>query len=155
MMYFLEAGGHLLFRAAVDDGNFVRAQPQRRARRVHGHVAAADHGHLFAHAHGGVRLREGVGLHQVDAGQKLVGRVDAVEVLAGDALEARQARAGADEHGLVALVKQFFQRHGAADDHVGFDLHAQRLDGGDLLAHKALGQAELGNAVDQHAAGGV
>ena len=26
VVHFLEAGGHLLFRAAIDDGNFVRAQ---------------------------------------------------------------------------------------------------------------------------------
>ena len=155
VMHLLEARGHLLLRAAVDDGDLVRAQPQRRARRVHGHVAAADHGHLLAHAHGGVGLREGVGLHEVDAGQKFVGRVHAVEVLAGDALKARKPRAGADEHSVVALVEQFVQGDRAADHGVCLDLHAQRLDGGDLLAHQALGQAEFGDAVDQHAAGGV
>ena len=41
-----------------------------------------------------VVIGEAVGLHQVDAGEELVGRVDPAQVLAGDAQELRQPRAG-------------------------------------------------------------
>ena len=47
-----------------------------------------------------VVLREAVGLHQVGARQVLVGRVDAVQVLAGNVQEPGQAGAGAQEDGV-------------------------------------------------------
>ena len=52
-----------------------------------------------------VEVREAVGLHQIDARQELVGRVDAVEVLARDVQEHGQAGAGADEDGVEALAR--------------------------------------------------
>ncbi len=39
------------------------------------------------------------------------------------------------------------------DDHVGDDLHAQRLDVADLAVQDVARQPELGDAVAQHAAG--
>ena len=66
-----------------------------------------------------------IGAHQVDAGQVLVGRVDALEVLAGDAQEDRQAGPVGDEDGVEALlVHQFVDGVGLADDHVAVDLDA-------------------------------
>ena len=95
-----------------------------------------------------------VGLHQVDAGQVLVGGVDAQQALAGDPEEAGQAGAGAQEDGLVALVgEQLIDGNGPADHCVGDHLHAQSLQSGHLAGHDGLGQTELGDAVDQHAAG--
>ena len=67
--------------------------------------------------------------------------------------EARQPRAGADEHRVEPLVReQLVQRDAPADDHVRLDLHAHGLERADLAAHEALGQAELRNAVHEHAA---
>ena len=93
-------------------------------------------------------------LHQVVAGQELVGGEDAVGVLARDAHEAGQAGAGADEHGLEAfLVHQGVDGDGPADDHVQFDLDAEGLDGLDLGGHDlVLRKTELGDAVLEHAA---
>ena len=59
--------------------------------------------------HRGVGARELVGGHQVDAGEVFVGGVDALEVLAGDVHEHRQAGAVGDEDG-VELLAQFRQR---------------------------------------------
>jgi hypothetical protein len=42
-------------------------------------------------------------MHQVDAGQELVRRVDSVEMFAGNAHELRQSRASADEDRVVAF----------------------------------------------------
>ena len=91
-------------------------------------------------------------LHQVDAGEELVCGVDALQVLAGDVHEFGQSRAGADEHRLKAhLLLQLVDGDAASHDHVGLDLHAQLLEGVHLLLHDGLGQAELGDAVHQHA----
>ena len=44
--------GHFRLRAAVDHMNLICAQPQRAAGRIHGHVSAADRGHLLTSANG-------------------------------------------------------------------------------------------------------
>ena len=85
-------GGHLLARAAVEDVDVLGAQPPGRAGGVHGHVAAADHAHAPPADDRRVVVGKGVGLHQVRAGEILVGRVDAAEVLAGHAHEAAAGR---------------------------------------------------------------
>ena len=61
---------------AVDDVHGLGTQTQGAAGSIHGHVAAAHNGHLFAGADGGLAGGQ-VGLHQVGAGQELVGRVHA------------------------------------------------------------------------------
>ena len=76
-----------------------------------------------------------------------------MRVLAGDAQELGQPRAGGHEHGVIAfLVHQLVDRHGLADDDVGLEVDAHRPHDVDLAADDLLGQAELGDAVDQHAA---
>ena len=99
------------------------AQPLGAAGGVHGHVAAADHGHgLALQVHDGRVAVLAVGLHQVDTGQELVGGIDALQVLAGDIHEHGQARAGTDEHRLKAvLLHQLVDGDGAA--HHGVRLH--------------------------------
>ena len=156
MLNLLVTGGQLLHAAAVDNVD-VRAETLGAAGGVHGDVAAADDGDLLAgKRHDGRVGAVLIGLHQVDAGQELVGGVYAAEVLAGNVHEHRQARAGADEHGLEAvLAHQLVDGHDAADDHVRLDLDAERLEAVDLLLHDGLGQTELRDAVDQHAAGEV
>ena len=94
------------------------------------------------------------GAHQVDPGEVLVGGVDALEVLARDVHEHRQAGADGDEDGVEPLP-QLGQGERLADDRVRLDLDAQLLQPVDLGLDDVLGQAELGDAVDEHAAGGV
>ena len=154
MLDLFAAGGQLGHAAAIDDVDLVCAQALCAAGGVHGDVAAADHGDLLAVLDGGLGVVL-VGLHQIDAGQELVGGVHALEGLARDAHEAGQASAGADEHGLVAHLKQLVHGQHLADDHVGLDVHAHRLEVVDLLVDDGLGQTELRNAVGQHAAGDV
>src|SRR5699024_10719822 len=152
VLHFLLAGGQLLHAAAVDDVDRLGAQAQGAAGGVHGHVAAAYYGHLFSHVDVGVAVAA-VGLHQVGAGQELVGGVDALQAFAGDAHKAGQAGAGADKDGLVAVfAHQLVHGQDAADDHVALDVHAQGLQALDLLLDDGLGQAELGDAVHQNAA---
>ena len=70
--------------------------------------------------------------------------------------EHRKTRAGADEHGLEAvLAHQLVDGHDAADDHVRLDLDTEGLQAVDFLLHDGLRQTELGDTVDQHAAGKV
>ncbi len=84
VMDLFGAGRDLLRRAAIDDVNLIGAQAQGAARGIHGYVTGPHHGHSAAHLHRRVPFGEAVPLHQVDAGQKLVGRKDAVVILAGD-----------------------------------------------------------------------
>lgn len=81
-------------------------------------------------------LREGVGAHEVDAGQELIGGIHAAEAFAGNLLEVRQTRARSDEHCVITLFEQFFHRHGAADNRVRDDFHAQLADIVDFLLHE-------------------
>ena len=90
----------LVAAAAVDDVDLLGAQAQRRAGRVHGHVAAAEHGHLRRPLERRVAGREAKAAHEVAAREVLVGGVHAVQVLAGDLEEPRQAGAGAHEDGV-------------------------------------------------------
>ncbi len=154
VMHFFDPGGHLFFAAAVDDGDVLCAEPLGAARRVHGHVAAADDHRIFTHLHGRIRFGEMIRLHEVDARQKLIGGIHAVEVFARNALKPRKSRATADEHRVEPLFfEQFVQRDRAADDHVGLDFDPDVLQGFDFVPHELLGQTKLRNAVNEHAAG--
>ncbi len=94
-----------------------------------------------------------IGFHQVDAGQVLVGGVDALQALAGDAHEPGQAGAGGDVDGLKAvLAHELVDGQHLADDHVGLDVHAQSAQAVDLGLDDVLGQTELGDAVHEDAA---
>ena len=127
MLHLFGAGRHLGLGAAIDQRGRPCAQPPRGAHRVHGGVAAAHHDHVAVAAVVDrlVVFRELVGAHQVDAGEEFVGRVDAVEVLAGNAEETRQSRAGGDKDRVVALVAhQLVEGDALADHHVGLELDA-------------------------------
>ena len=118
----LLARRHLGARAPVDDGDLARAHAQRRARAVHGHVAAAHHGHARALRRRRVVLGEQERLHEVDAGEVLVGGHDVAEVLAGQAHEAGQARARGQVHGVVAAREELVERVELAHDAVELEL---------------------------------
>ena len=154
MVLLFQTGGHFGLTTAVDDIHVLRAQTHCAAGGVHGHVAAADHRHSLGLDDGGIGFL-GVSLHQVGTGQIFVGGQNALQRLAGDVHEHGQTRAGTDEHGLVAHLEQLVNGQNPADDHVGHDLDALGFQLPDLVGHDGLGQTELGDAVNQHAAGSV
>ncbi len=120
---FLGASGQLVVAAAVDDRRLGSAQAPRGSDRVHRHVSPADDDDALAVEDRSV----GVGIpgpHEVDPGQVLVGRVDALQVLAGDVHEDGQAGADGDED-RVELGSQLGQGECLADDRVRLDLHAR------------------------------
>ena len=101
---------------------------------------------------GGVGAGE-VGFHQIDAGQEFVGGQNALVVHAGDVHEHGQSRAGADEHGLKALLfHQFVDCNRSAHHGVCGDRNAQSFQAVYFLLDNRLGQTEFRNAVYQHAA---
>ena len=154
MLHLLLPGGQLLHAPAVDDVH-LGPQPLGAAGGVHSHVAAAHDSDLLGTLNGGVGAGE-VGLHQIDAGEELVGGVYAPVVDAGDVHEHGQPRTGADEHGLeTLLVHQFVNGDGAAHHGVRGDGDAQGFQAVHLFLDDGLGQTELGNTVHQHAAGQV
>ncbi len=90
MVNLLSPGRHLRFGSAVDDHGPGRTQPQSRPHRVHCRVPTPEHGDGPPRdvVDRGVRFLP-VGLHEVHTGEELVGRVDADEVLTGDAGKTR------------------------------------------------------------------
>ena len=85
-MHFFQPGGHFLLTATVDDGDLC-PQPAGTARRVHGHVSAADHGYPVANLNGGIMLGEIVGFHEIDAGKEFIGGIYAAQALTRNVLE--------------------------------------------------------------------
>ena len=140
--------------AAIDDRDLLGAEAQRRARRIHRDIAAADDGDMAADLDWRRVLWELIGLHEVTAREELIGRVDAVEALARNALEARQAGTRANEDGIEALfLQELVDRVETTGHRVDFDLDAELLDVLDLLLDdRVLRQTELRDAVGQHAA---
>ena len=76
----LLTGRQLGHAAAVDDVHGLGTQTHGAAGSIHGHVAAAHDGDLLAGADGGLAGGQ-VSLHQVGAGQELVGGVHALQAL--------------------------------------------------------------------------
>ena len=91
-------------------------------------------------------------VHEVDAGQVFVAGEDAVEVLSGDIHEARQTGSGTDEDTLEALLFEFFDGDGLADDGVCMELYTEGAQAVDLFVHDSVRQTELGDAVFEHTA---
>ena len=150
MVNLLSAGGQLGLGTAVNDVD-LSAQTLGAAGSIHGHVAAAHNGDLLVMQDGSLAVGQ-VGLHQVDAGEVLVGGVHAYQGLARDLHKHGQAGTGTDEHGLIAHLKQLGDGQYLADDHVQLDVHTHLLQVGHLTHNNGLGQTELRDAVAQHAA---
>ena len=53
------------------------------------------------------------------------------------------------------MFEQLVDCQGLSDDHVGLDIHTERLQGFDLTRDDGFRQTELGNTVYEHSAGGV
>ena len=146
--------GHLVLGTAVSDDGVLGAQTLGGTDGVHSHVAAAKDNDVLAVLGGGVVLGELVGLHQVHAGEVLVCEEDVGQVLAGDVEELGQASAGRHVDGVEALLEQLLGRGHVAHDGVVLKLDAHVLQAVNLALDDRLGQTELGDAVDQHAAAG-
>ena len=133
---------------------YLGTQAQSGSGRIHGHISAAYNRYLLAGEDGSIVIIT-EGLHQVASGQILVSGEHAVGILSGDSHELRQSRSGADKYGLKALVlHQLVDGYGLSDDHVGLNLDSKLLYILNLRSHySGLGQTELGDAVNQHAAG--
>ena len=152
MLDLLDPGRHLDLRPAVDDRRVIRPQTQGGPDRVHRHVPAADHGNILPPHDGGVVFRETIGLHEVGAGEILVRRIDAAQVLAGDVHEDRRAGADPEEDRVEPLREELVYRLEPPDDGVRFDLHAQFLEIVDLRLHDRLRQSKLRYSVNKDAA---
>ena len=153
MMDFSLPGRHLVARAAVDDLHGLRPEPHRGPGRVHGDVAGAEDHHVFSLRDRGVDIRILIGPHQIGPGQVLVCREDADQVLAGQIHEFRQTRSDADIDRVVSDLEQFVERNGPADHGIALDIYPEPGEKIHLLGDNGLGQAELGDAVDQDPAG--
>ena len=129
--------------------HFICSQTQCRPGGVHRHISSSHHGHLLTLFNGSVIIGEFVGLHQVDPGEVLIGRVDAAQVLAGDIEKSWCSGADPQEYGIVAALEKLIYLDLFAHHRVQLQLSAEGLDILDLRADDPLGQAELGNSVDQ------
>ena len=69
----LDACGHLLVAAAVNDHAFFSTDAQRDANGVHGRVASPDNRDAFANHDWCVSFGKSIRMHQVDARQELIG----------------------------------------------------------------------------------
>jgi len=130
-------GRHLGARAPVGDGR-LGAQPERATGGINGSVAAAHYDDPPAD----VRT-----LARVHRTQKVDCRLDARQILAGNAQARRFVGADGEVHGVVFGAQGFQARHRAVSD----DADAQRLDARDLLVEHALRQAVVGDAIAEHA----
>ena len=66
--HFFLTGRQFGFTTAVHDINMFGTQTHGSSCGIHGHVATAYHGYLFAYIDRCSNLRELIGTHQVDAG---------------------------------------------------------------------------------------
>src|SRR5436190_2120720 len=154
VMDLLDARRRLGGAAPVDAVHLLGADAKRDAHRVHRGVAGADDGDAPAGLQRRVVAREVTAVHQVAARQPFVRREDAIERLAGDPHEARVARAGADEDGVKAhLAEHLLEGEQAPDERVALEPDAEARELPDLDVDDAVGQAEVGDAVLQDAAG--
>jgi len=111
-----DPGRHLGIASAVNDVAVVGAEPEGGTDTVHGGVAAAENGDVFAVDDGRVVVLKIIGAHQVRPRQVFVGGINADQVLTGNAHEIGQAGAGADEDGIVTQLEQLVDRLDFADD---------------------------------------
>ena len=99
-------------------------------------------------------MGEVAGAHQVAAGQEFVGREDAVQGIAGDAQGGRVTGTDTDEDGVKThFGNHLFEGKEASDQRIAFELDAQLDELVDFGIDHRVGQAEIRDAVFQHAAG--
>ena len=89
MLNLLETGRHLLLTATVGNEYTLGTQTLGCTAAVHSGVTATHNHYVLAATDGSVIVGTG-SIHQVDTGQVLVGRHDAVAVLTGNTHEVGQ-----------------------------------------------------------------
>ena len=136
-------GRHIGHSAAVNGADLGGAQPPGRAHGIHGHVAAADDGHLLA---GQIGL-----LVFAHVAQEAHGRHDPFGVFVGKAQLLVGAGADGDEHGVI-LLPQLLDGDVVADAHPVLHFDPGGQNGMDVVVQPVLGQPVVGDAVAQHAA---
>ena len=144
LLHLEREGRHLVRLLKAPHAHVIRAAAPGHARRVDGHVAAADD--------------DGRALDLVlrvvkRAAQEVNGRADARRVLAVHAGLAAALAADRDVERLEALLAQLLERDVAADLHATADLDAHLAQDVDLCRHDVLLELVAGDAVDHHAAG--
>jgi hypothetical protein len=151
---FLGPRRRFVGRAPVQAHHLFGAQPQAHPQRVHRGVAGADDGHAPARLQRRVVARKVACPHQVAACQQFVGRQHAVERFTRNAHEAGITRPRAHKQRMKAhFGEHLLQCEQPAHQSVALEAYAQLLELADLDIHHAVGQAEVGYAVLQHAAG--
>ncbi len=140
---------HLVAAAPVGDGDLGGlaaggGEARGAARRVEGHVAAADDDHAVADRHGPA---------EVELAQELDCREAAVEVVALGRRRGAGVQAGGQEDGLVAVGQQAVDGEVDAAALVEAQVDAQGADLVDLALQDVLRHAMVGDADAQHAAG--
>ncbi len=73
----------------------------------------------------GVAGGEQMRIHQIDPGQKFIGRIDIAKVFPRNAQKRRNPRPQAEENGGKTLAEKLVDRLDFADDGVQTDLHAE------------------------------
>ena len=96
-MDFFRVGRHFFAAAAIQHMDLGSSQAERRARRIHGHIAAAHHGHP---------LPQRERLAHVGGPQEITPAVHLPQILAGDVHLQALLRADRDKNGFVALLLQ-------------------------------------------------
>ena len=144
----LDPGRRLRLGAPVDAAHRRYPEAFGDPQAIHRRVAGADHHDARAQADRGSPVGELVTAHEVDPGQKLVGRVDPPRELAGDAEEGWRAGAGGHEDGIETLVaEQLRDGEGLADHLVGLEPDACVAQPLNLAPDDLAGQPEGRDAV--------
>ena len=149
LLDLLRRGRHLGGGAPVGDRDLRvlagrRLDAEGAARRVEGHIAAADHDHPLA---------DGRRAPKVDLTQEVDGLQGAFEVVAGHGGGHPLLQSDAEEHGLVVAGEQRVDREIDAAALVEAQVDAERADLIDLALQHLVRQAVVGDADAQHAAG--
>ena len=135
--------GHVAFLPAVGNRD-ISAQAHCGAGHVHGDISAADYDDLLAD------FGLGAGIHFT---QEVDPAPDALQILARNPEGRGLLRAYAEEEGIKALLAQLLDGDVLADFHAAAENDAHFLQHIDFRIQNVLFQAEVRNAVTQHAAG--
>ena len=140
-------GRHLGVGAAVHQVDVAGAQLEGGLRAVHGHAAAADHGHGLAPDLPGQLLEAFL----AQQGQEIHGGVYPLGLAPGRQ-PLRAPQAGGQEHGPEAGIQQLLRGPGALHAGVALELHAQVLQVLQLVFQEGLVEAVGGHPVADDAA---
>ena len=132
----------------VDDGDLLRTEAYGASRRVQRHVAAAQH-----HDRSGSELSV-VGAGSVGALEVLGRGEDADKLLPWDPGHDRPTDADGDEDRIESLT-ELLQRARLADANAELEVDTQCAQALDLGVHHLVRKPVCGDAVAEHAAGGV